>query len=87
MRKLRSLIGIFCLCLLLINKCHAQAQYPNKTVRIIAPVAAGGGLDIIARSVAERLSKQTGQKWCRRKSCAIGNTTGTGTSGTRAAGF
>jgi tripartite-type tricarboxylate transporter receptor subunit TctC len=63
MRKLRSLIGIFCLCLLLINKCHAQAQYPNKTVRIIAPVAAGGGLDIIARSVAERLSKQTGQNF------------------------
>jgi len=63
MRKLSSLASLFCLCMVLITKVHAQAPYPNKTIRIIAPVAAGGGLDIIARSVAERLSKQTGQNF------------------------
>jgi len=49
--------------MVLITKVYAQAPYPNKTIRIIAPVAAGGGLDIIARSVADRLSKQTGQNF------------------------
>lgn len=63
MKKLSSLASLFCLCMVLITKVHAQAPYPNKTIRIIAPVAAGGGLDIIARSVAERLSKQTGQNF------------------------
>ena len=63
MRKLSSLASLFCLCMVLITKVHAQAPYPNKTIRIIAPVAAGGGLDIIARSVADRLSKQTGQNF------------------------
>lgn len=63
MRKASFLIVIICLCFTLISIGHAQAPYPNKPVRIIAPVAAGGGLDIIARSVAERLSKQTGQNF------------------------
>jgi tripartite-type tricarboxylate transporter receptor subunit TctC len=33
------------------------AEYPNKTVTIIAPVAPGGGVDLVARTVAERLTK------------------------------
>jgi tripartite-type tricarboxylate transporter receptor subunit TctC len=40
---------------------HAQTAYPTKPIRLIAPVAAGGGLDNIARAVAERLSKRLGQ--------------------------
>lgn len=39
----------------------AQANYPNKPIRLIAPVAAGGGLDHLARLVAERLSRNLGQ--------------------------
>ncbi|OIN00124.1 receptor [Polynucleobacter sp. MWH-Tro8-2-5-gr] len=39
----------------------AQSAYPTKTIRLIAPVSAGGGLDNIARAVAERLSKGLGQ--------------------------
>ncbi|OIM97318.1 receptor [Polynucleobacter sp. QLW-P1DATA-2] len=39
----------------------AQSAYPSKTIRLIAPVSAGGGLDNIARAVAERLSKGLGQ--------------------------
>jgi tripartite-type tricarboxylate transporter receptor subunit TctC len=37
------------------------ANYPNKPIKLIAPVAAGGGLDNLVRKVADRLSKNLGQ--------------------------
>jgi tripartite-type tricarboxylate transporter receptor subunit TctC len=41
----------------------ATAQtYPTKTVRIIVPVAAGGATDIIARTLAQRLTTTLGQQ-------------------------
>ena len=40
---------------------YSQSNYPTKAIRLIAPVSAGGGLDNIARAVAERLSKNLGQ--------------------------
>ena len=39
----------------------AADPYPNKPVRIIVPVAAGGNLDNIIRALAERLAAQMGQ--------------------------
>ena len=45
---------------------HAQAPsatpYPTKPIKLIAPVAAGGGLDNIARTLAEKLSRSIGQQ-------------------------
>jgi tripartite-type tricarboxylate transporter receptor subunit TctC len=35
--------------------------YPTKAVRMIAPVAPGGGLDLIARLLSERLGRALGQ--------------------------
>ena len=43
------------------SSAYSQSNYPSKTIRLIAPVSAGGGLDNIARAVAERLSKNLGQ--------------------------
>jgi tripartite-type tricarboxylate transporter receptor subunit TctC len=40
---------------------RAQAAYPSKTIRIIAPVQPGGGVDLVARTVAERIGKPLGQ--------------------------
>jgi tripartite-type tricarboxylate transporter receptor subunit TctC len=37
------------------------AAYPSRTVKIIAPVAPGGGVDLVARTVAERMQKALGQ--------------------------
>ncbi|MDB5838274.1 MAG: hypothetical protein JWQ23_226 [Herminiimonas sp.] len=41
----------------------AQDAYPTKTVRIIAPVAPGGGVDLVARTIADRLTKPLGQSF------------------------
>ena len=45
MRKLSSLASLFCLCMVLITKVHAQAPYPNKTIRIIAGCGIVSGSD------------------------------------------
>jgi tripartite-type tricarboxylate transporter receptor subunit TctC len=39
----------------------AQSGYPNKAIRMIAPVQPGGGVDLVARSVGDRLSRAVGQ--------------------------
>ena len=39
----------------------AQATYPNKPIRYIVPVAAGGGSDFVGRTVCERWGKALGQ--------------------------
>ena len=46
-----------------------QAQiYPNRSVTIVVPNAAGGGTDTVARLVGDQLSKQLGQGLCGRES-------------------
>ena len=47
---------------------HAQATstgsvqaYPNKTIRIIVPHPAGGGIDLISRAIGNQLSQRWGQ--------------------------
>jgi tripartite-type tricarboxylate transporter receptor subunit TctC len=38
----------------------ATADYPNRTIKIIAPVQPGGGVDLVARTVADRLGRALG---------------------------
>jgi tripartite-type tricarboxylate transporter receptor subunit TctC len=45
------------------GRARAQAAYPNKTVRIIAPVQPGGGVDLVGRTVADRLTRALGQSF------------------------
>lgn len=40
---------------------QAQAAYPNKAIRLIVPFPPGGGTDLIARAVAQKLADQN--KW------------------------
>ena len=40
---------------------QAQAGYPNKPIKIIAPVQPGGGVDLVARTIADRLGRALGQ--------------------------
>jgi tripartite-type tricarboxylate transporter receptor subunit TctC len=39
----------------------AQSAYPNKPIKIIAPVQPGGGVDLVARTIADRLGQALGQ--------------------------
>lgn len=52
----RLLIGAFCAMAL-----SAQATYPDKPVRLIVPLSAGGGMDTVTRAVATPLAEKLGQ--------------------------
>jgi tripartite-type tricarboxylate transporter receptor subunit TctC len=39
----------------------AQATYPTKPIKMIAPVQPGGGVDLVARTIGDRLTKALGQ--------------------------
>ena len=39
----------------------AQSEYPNRTIKIIAPSLPGGGVDLVARTIADGLSRAFGQ--------------------------
>jgi tripartite-type tricarboxylate transporter receptor subunit TctC len=49
--------------LLLAAVVPAQADYPDRAVRIIVPVAAGGGVDVMARMLAQKLAERWGQQF------------------------
>jgi tripartite-type tricarboxylate transporter receptor subunit TctC len=48
-------------CLMVFAGSIAAQDYPNRPVKIIVPLAAGGGVDIVTRAVAARLSEQMKQ--------------------------
>ena len=41
----------------------AQVPYPNRPVKIIAPQAPGGGVDLVGRIIADRLGRAIGQSF------------------------
>jgi tripartite-type tricarboxylate transporter receptor subunit TctC len=64
---------------LLIREGQAQTPktgYPNKPVRIVVPVAAVGPTDIVARTVADRLSAMWGQQVFIENKAGAGNNIG-----------
>ena len=49
------------LAVLNISKVQAQADYPNKPIRMIVGFPAGGSTDIVGRIVAQKLGERLGQ--------------------------
>jgi tripartite-type tricarboxylate transporter receptor subunit TctC len=72
-------IGALCL-LALSAAAYGQAaplRYPTKPVRLIAPFAPGGSVDILARSLAQKLSELWGQQVVVDNRAGAGGTVGT----------
>jgi tripartite-type tricarboxylate transporter receptor subunit TctC len=56
----------------------AAQTWPSKPIRIIVPFSAGSGTDIVARTVADQLSKQIGQTIVVENRVGAGGTLGVG---------
>ncbi|MEO8441223.1 MAG: tripartite tricarboxylate transporter substrate binding protein [Betaproteobacteria bacterium] len=63
MRKRFSTKRLLCIGLALVPWSSAVAQpYPAKPIRFIVPFSAGGGADIVARAIGQKLSELVGQQ-------------------------
>ena len=78
--RVRALTGamVAALALGVVATNNASAQkWPEKTVRIVTPFAPGGGTDVFARILAQRLSETLGQQFIAENRPGAGSTLGT----------
>ena len=59
-RQFRALLGLFTLGVLIPTFVGAAENYPTRPVRLMVTFPAGGGIDLIARTVAQKLSDAWG---------------------------
>jgi tripartite-type tricarboxylate transporter receptor subunit TctC len=55
--------AVLALILFLASGSAGHADYPDKPVRVVVPVAAGGGVDVMARLLPQKLSERLGQQF------------------------
>jgi tripartite-type tricarboxylate transporter receptor subunit TctC len=60
---LRTPLAIVAIMLAFASPASAQDKYPSRTVEIVVPFAAGGGTDVLARMLAEGLSRRLKQSF------------------------
>src|SRR3954466_4922095 len=58
----QRMIASACIAFVAAGAHGAEPAYPNHAIRWIVPLPPGGGADIVARTIAERLSKNFGQQ-------------------------
>ena len=51
----------FAIAISALHHAYAQDDYPSRPIRLVVPVAAGGGTDMVGRVLAEHLSSKLGQ--------------------------
>lgn len=57
--RMLTVVGLSGLAWISTISCHAQ-NYPTRTIRIVVPLAPGGGTDLVTRVVSQKLSEQLG---------------------------
>jgi tripartite-type tricarboxylate transporter receptor subunit TctC len=62
-RRLATILSAICVAAAILTPAPvaAQSAYPSKPIKIIAPVQPGGGVDLVARTIADRLGQALGQ--------------------------
>jgi tripartite-type tricarboxylate transporter receptor subunit TctC len=63
MMAMRVLTLVLSFLVAICNAASVKADYPDRPVRIIVPVAAGGGVDVMARMLAQKLSERWNQQF------------------------
>ena len=64
MHPVRSLLGVLIAAIAfgaLAPEALAQARYPSRPIRLLLPFAPGGGVDVVARIVGQKVSEKIGQ--------------------------
>src|SRR5262245_34240433 len=56
----RLLVAAVCVCL--VSFAAAAQDYPNRPITLMVPFPAGGGVDVVGRIVAEKLTAALGQQ-------------------------
>ena len=62
MKRVLTTMVACCAAVFTISAMAQTAAYPNKVIRIINPFSAGGNVDIVARGVAEQMSRLLGHQ-------------------------
>ncbi|MBI3372056.1 MAG: tripartite tricarboxylate transporter substrate binding protein [Betaproteobacteria bacterium] len=57
-----SRIVRFAACVIFFACCAAQAQYPLRPIKMVAPYPPGGSADILARAIAQKMTESLGQQ-------------------------
>lgn len=61
LRSPRRLLAVLALCIVQIPAWAQADDYPNRPIRFIAPIPAGGSTDVLTRDIARRLQERWGQ--------------------------
>ncbi|HET8540888.1 MAG TPA: tripartite tricarboxylate transporter substrate binding protein BugD [Anaeromyxobacter sp.] len=73
---MKSLVSSLALAAVLASPAAARAAYPERPITMVVPFAAGGPTDVIARIVAEHMSRTLGQQIVIENVAGAGGTTG-----------
>ncbi len=73
---MRSLVPTLALAAVLASPAPARSAYPDRPVTMVVPFAAGGPTDVVARIVAEHMSRTLGQQVVVENVAGAGGTTG-----------
>src|SRR3954471_11902833 len=77
-RGMKTLISTFVAIVIILFNAHVSAQvFPERPIQIITPYAAGGGLDIVTRAVAQKLTEKWGKQVIVDNRPGAGSTVGT----------